>query len=74
MERRRHPDRVLTAVQVRQTKVPGRHADGNGLYLLVERSKEVRFRRFIQASMPWFTNKVRTRCYGSCHCELGPAQ
>jgi integrase len=38
MERRRHPDRVLTAVQVRQTKVPGRHADGNGLYLLVEPS------------------------------------
>jgi integrase len=36
--RRRHPDRVLTAVQVRQLKVPGRHADGNGLYLLVEPS------------------------------------
>src|SRR5262249_33630697 len=33
--RRRHPDRALTAVQVRQTKVVGRHADGNGLYLLV---------------------------------------
>jgi integrase len=38
MQRRRHPDRALTAVQVRQTKVPGRHADGNGLYLLVEPS------------------------------------
>jgi len=38
MERRRHPDRVLKAVQVRQTKVTGRHADGNGLYLLVEPS------------------------------------
>jgi integrase len=37
-ERRRHPDRALTAVQVRQTKVSGRHADGNGLYLLVEPS------------------------------------
>jgi hypothetical protein len=36
--RRRHPDRVLTAVQVRQIKIPGRHADGNGLYLLVEPS------------------------------------
>jgi integrase len=36
--RRRHPDRALTAVQVRQTKVVGRHADGNGLYLLVEPS------------------------------------
>jgi integrase len=36
--RRRHPDRALTTVQVRQTKVVGRHADGNGLYLLVEPS------------------------------------
>jgi integrase len=36
--RRRHPDRALTAVQVRQIKIPGRHADGNGLYLLVEPS------------------------------------
>jgi integrase len=35
-ERRRHPDRALTAVQVKQAKLPGRHADGNGLYLLVE--------------------------------------
>ena len=35
-QRRRHPDRALTAIQVRQTKIPGRHADGNGLYLLVE--------------------------------------
>jgi integrase len=33
---RRHPDRALTAVQVRQIKAPGRHADGGGLYLLVE--------------------------------------
>ncbi|HET8973116.1 MAG TPA: integrase arm-type DNA-binding domain-containing protein [Pseudolabrys sp.] len=36
--RRRHPDRALTAVEVRQIKKPGRHADGNGLYLLVEPS------------------------------------
>ena len=35
-QHRRHPDRSLTAVQVRQIKTPGRHADGNGLYLLVE--------------------------------------
>jgi hypothetical protein len=27
---------VLTAVQVRQIKKPGRHANGNGLYLVVE--------------------------------------
>jgi hypothetical protein len=35
-QRRRHPDRALTAVQVRQIKTPGRHADGGGLYLFVE--------------------------------------
>ena len=35
-QHKRHPDRSLTAVQVRQIKTPGRHADGNGLYLLVE--------------------------------------
>ena len=34
--RGRHPDRALNAVQVRQIKAPGRHADGGGLYLLVE--------------------------------------
>jgi integrase len=37
-QRRRHPDRALTAVQVRQIKTPGRHADGGGLYLFVEPS------------------------------------
>lgn len=31
----RHPDKALTAVQVRQLKLPGRYADGNGLYLEV---------------------------------------
>jgi integrase len=36
MRHRRHPDRALTAVQVRQIKTPGRHADGGGLYLFVE--------------------------------------
>lgn len=34
--KRRHPDRALTALQVRQIKSPGRHADGGGLYLFVE--------------------------------------
>ena len=34
--RHQHPHRALTAVQVRQLKKPGRHADGNGLYLVVE--------------------------------------
>lgn len=32
----RHPEKALTAVQVRQLKEPGRYADGNGLYLVVE--------------------------------------
>jgi integrase len=35
-QRLRHPDRALTAVQVRQITKPGRHADGNGLYLFVD--------------------------------------
>lgn len=39
MKRRgKHPDKALTAVAVRQTKTPGRYADGNGLYLEVEAS------------------------------------
>jgi len=33
-----HPDRVLTAVKVKSLKEPGRYADGNGLYLIVEPS------------------------------------
>ena len=32
----RHPDKALTAVQVRSRLEPGRYADGNGLYLVVE--------------------------------------
>ncbi|MFG1260834.1 Arm DNA-binding domain-containing protein [Xanthobacter flavus] len=34
----RHPDKALTAVTVRQAKIPGRYADGNGLYLEVDQS------------------------------------
>jgi Arm domain-containing DNA-binding protein len=34
----RHPERVLTAIKVRALKKPGRYADGNGLYLIVEPS------------------------------------
>src|ERR687898_1040695 len=34
----RHPDKTLTAVQVRPRLEPGRYADGNGLYLVVEPS------------------------------------
>jgi integrase len=33
-----HPDRALTAVRVRNTTKPGRYADGNGLYLLVDQN------------------------------------
>ena len=33
-----HPDKALNAVSVRNTKKPGRYADGQGLYLLVEPS------------------------------------
>lgn len=34
----KHPEKALTAVQVRQLKRPGRYADGNGLYLVVDPS------------------------------------
>jgi len=39
----RHPDKALTTVQVRAHKVPGRYADGNGLYLVVEPSGSKRW-------------------------------
>ena len=32
----KHPHRSLTDRKVQQTKTPGRHADGNGLYLIVD--------------------------------------
>jgi len=34
----RHPQNALTAVAVRAQKTPGRYADGNGLYLVVDTS------------------------------------
>ena len=34
----RHPEKALTAVQVRSLKTPGRFADGHGLYLVVDPS------------------------------------
>ncbi|MEN3230394.1 tyrosine-type recombinase/integrase [Methylorubrum rhodesianum] len=34
----KHPEKALTAVQVRQLKRPGRYADGNSLYLVVDPS------------------------------------
>jgi integrase len=37
-ERRKHPANALTPTAVRQLKKPGRHADGNGLYLEIDRS------------------------------------
>ncbi|MEQ8964830.1 MAG: integrase arm-type DNA-binding domain-containing protein [Azospirillaceae bacterium] len=36
--RRPHPDRALSAVKVRALTEPGRYADGNGLYLVVDPS------------------------------------
>ena len=33
-----HPDKALSAVRVRAIKEPGRYADGNGLYLVVDPS------------------------------------
>jgi integrase len=34
----RHPHQAFTAVKVKQTNRPGRYADGNGLYLVVDES------------------------------------
>ena len=36
--RGKHPEKALTAVQLRQLIQPGRYADGNGLYLVVDPS------------------------------------
>lgn len=32
----KHPEKALSAIQVRQLAKPGRYADGNGLYLVIE--------------------------------------
>jgi len=39
----RHPEKALSAVQIRSLSTPGRYADGNGLYLVVERSGSKRW-------------------------------
>src|SRR5262249_24957078 len=36
--RGRHPEKALNAVRVKALKQPGRYADGNGLYLVVDPS------------------------------------
>ncbi|WP_234834327.1 tyrosine-type recombinase/integrase [Sinorhizobium meliloti] len=38
MKSGKHPDKALTAMKVRQVSEPGRYADGNGLYLVVDES------------------------------------
>jgi integrase len=38
MGKGRHPEKALSAVRVRAITEPGRYADGNGLYLVVDRS------------------------------------
>lgn len=38
MKSGKHPDKALTAVQVRQLRTAGKYADGNGLYLVVDPS------------------------------------
>jgi integrase len=35
---RRHPQKALTAIRINSLSVPGRYADGNGLYLVVDPS------------------------------------
>src|SRR5215207_6628777 len=36
--RGQHPEKALSAMQIRALKEPGRYADGNGLYLVVDPS------------------------------------
>ena len=37
-KRGKHPEKALTALKIRSLKEPGRYADGNGLYLIVDPS------------------------------------
>lgn len=39
----RHPEKALTALQVKNLKAPGRYADGGGLYLVVDPSGSKRW-------------------------------
>ena len=39
----KHPDKALSAAKVRTVRDPGRYADGNGLYLVVEPSGSKRW-------------------------------
>jgi integrase len=41
--RARHPEKALTAVKLRTLTTPGRYADGNGLYLVVDPSGSKRW-------------------------------
>ena len=43
MGKGRHPERALSAVRVRAITEPGRYADGNGLYLVVDPSRAKRW-------------------------------
>ena len=43
VRKRRHPIGRLTAVKARNLRAPGRHADGNGLYLVVDPSGSKRW-------------------------------
>jgi len=38
MKKGKHPEKALSAVRVRTLTEPGRYADGNGLFLIVEPS------------------------------------
>jgi hypothetical protein len=38
IERRKHPENALSAVEVKSLKKPGRYGDGNGLHLVIDKS------------------------------------
>ena len=56
-ERRKYPEKALSATKVRNIAKPGRYADGNGLYLVVDPSRAKR----------WI---LRTLVHGK-RCDLG---
>jgi integrase len=55
--RTKHPEKALSAVQIRALKKPGRYADGNGLYLKVTKSGAKRW-------------ELRTVVHGK-RCDIG---